>query len=810
MQDGFDWVLEFPIWFERVGALWRTDCFWLSGARGPDAARAAGNGGSDVGMQSGGGAMRITLRLIVALVVTVAVVAAGSAYFHVEQERLRLNDEMERRSRLLAESLQESVQPAIEAGASANLQRLVEKFGNRERVSGMAIYDAKGKALAVTEKLGPSLSGVRVLVAETLERRVDASRFETIGDQRMHVYVMPLLAKDAAVGALVMFQNATYIQAQLKHIWQIAFFRVLVQVLLITLVTLLVVRWSIVGPIAKMAEWMKQLRSGEVAEPGFALPKEDLLAPITREVSTFARHLSAAKAAAGEEARLRQSAEALWTPDRLKEHVRAKLHGRPLFVVSNREPYMHTRKGRKVECIVPAGGLVTALEPVLRASGGTWIAHGAGDADFEVVDGKNRLRVPPDDPHYTLRRVSLSKEEENGYYYGFSNEGMWPLCHIAHTRPAFRAEDWAQYQAANQKFAQAVVEELNGVEGPCVLIQDYHFALLPRMIKELRPDARIAVFWHIPWPNPEAFGICPWQRELLYGMLGADLVGFHTQYHCNNFLDTVDRTLESRIDWERFAVEKGGHSTLVKPFPISVAFPEAFQDVDSAPVAATEDSTALLKEMGIKAKFLGVGVERMDYTKGVLERFRGIERFLEKYPRYQGEFTFVQLGAPSRTHIKRYHDFLAEVEQEAERINWRFKTTDYKPILFLKKHHSHQEIMPYYRQADVCMVTSLHDGMNLVAKEFVAARADEGGALILSRFAGAAQELRDALIVNPYDAEQLADSIRAALEMAPEERSERMRRMRETVREHNIYRWAGNLIEELTRIRVAPETLGKA
>jgi trehalose-6-phosphate synthase len=748
--------------------------------------------------------MRITFRLIVSLVITVAAVAVCSAYFHVRQERSRLNDEMERRSRLLAESLQESVQPAVQTGLSTNLQRLVEKFGIRERITGMAVFDTNENVLAVTEKLAPSLSSVLGLVADALKRGIDVSTFETVGDERMHLYILPLRAKDGMVGALVVFQDATYIQSQLAHIWRIAFFRVLIQVFLITLVTLLVVRWSIVGPIAKMAEWMKQLRAGEALAPTFALPREDLFAPITKEVTTFARHLSAAKAAAGEEARLRQSAESLWTPERLKEHVKAKLHGRPLFVVSNREPYMHIHKGRKVECMVPAGGLVTALEPVLRAAGGTWIAHGAGDADFEVVDGKNHLKVPPDDPQYTLRRVPLTKEEENGYYYGFSNEGMWPLCHIAHTRPVFRAEDWAQYQAANHKFAEAVGEELNGVEEPCVLIQDYHFALLPRMIKELRPDARIALFWHIPWPNPEAFGICPWQRELLYGMLGADLVGFHTQFHCNNFLDTVDRSLESRIDWERFAVKKGGQTTLVKPFPISVAFPDAFQDVSAEPVAPTADRAALLKELGIKTEFLGVGVERMDYTKGVLERFHGIERFLEKYPRYQGEFTFVQLGAPSRTHIKRYHNFLAEVEQEAERINWKFKVKDYRPIVFLKKHHSHREILPYYRLANVCMVTSLHDGMNLVAKEFVAAREDEGGALILSRFTGAARELRDALIVNPYDAEQLADSIRFALEMETEEQSARMRGMREVLREHNIYRWAGNLIEELTKIRIAP------
>jgi trehalose 6-phosphate synthase len=753
--------------------------------------------------------MRITLRLIVSLVVTVAVVAAFSAYLHVEGERGRLNDEIERRSRLLAESLQESVAPAIQGDQTGNLQRLVEKFGNRERMSGMAIYDAKGKELAVTEKLAPSLSSVPGLVARAFDRSIDVSTFENIGGRRMHVYVMPLLVKDGAVGALVMLQDATYIGSQLAHIWRIAFFRVLAQVFLITLVTLLVVRWSIVGPIAKMAEWMKQLRAGEASAPALALSREDLFAPIAKEVTTFARHLSSAKAAAEEEARLRQSADSLWTPERLKEHVKAKLHGRPLFVVSNREPYMHLHKGRNVECIVPAGGLVTALEPVLRASGGTWIAHGAGDADFEVVDGKNRLKVPPDDPHYTLRRVPLTKEEENGYYYGFSNEGMWPLCHIAHTRPVFRAEDWAHYQAANQKFAEAVGEELTGVEEPAVLIQDYHFALLPRMVKELRPDARIAVFWHIPWPNPEAFGICPWQRELLHGMLGADLIGFHTQFHCNNFLDTVDRTLESRIDWERFAVKRGGQTTLVKPFPISVAFPDSFQDVPSAPGAPPRDRVPLLKELGIQTKFLGVGVERMDYTKGVLERFRGIERFLEKYPEYQGAFTFVQMGAPSRTHIKRYHDFLAEVEQEAERINWRFKTKEYRPILFLKKHHSHEEILPYYRQADVCMVTSLHDGMNLVAKEFVATRADGGGVLVLSRFTGASRELRDALIVNPYDTEQLADSIRAALEMDPKEKAARMHRMRETLREHNIYRWAGNLIEELTRIRIPPPDSAK-
>ena len=341
---------------------------------------------------------------------------------------------------------------------------------------------------------------------------------------------------------------------------------------------------------------------------------------------------------------------------------------------------------------------------------------------------------------------------------------------------------------------------MQGIDQPTLLVQDYHFALLPRLVKKERPDARVAIFWHIPWPNPEAFGICPWQRELLDGLLGADLVGFHILSHCQNFLGTVDRTLESRIEEERLAVNRQDHLTEVRPFPISVALeePAAATALVSSPYI---ERAALLRELGVTAKFMGVGVDRVDYTKGIVERFHGVERFLERWPNYRGQFTLVQIGAPSRTHIKRYHDLLAEVEAEADRINWRFQTSEWRPIVFLNRHHSHEEIDPYYRAADLCMVTSLHDGMNLVAKEFVAARDDLQGALILSRFTGASHELRDALLVNPYDVEQLAESLRYALEMDSQERSERMQRMRRVVREHNIYRWAGNLITELLEIR---------
>jgi trehalose 6-phosphate synthase len=444
--------------------------------------------------------------------------------------------------------------------------------------------------------------------------------------------------------------------------------------------------------------------------------------------------------------------------------------------------------------------LVTALEPVLCACDGTWIAHGSGDADREMVDQHDRLRVPPEDQHYTLRRVWLTKEEEEGYYYGFANEGLWPLCHIAHTRPIFRADDWKHYQAVNQKFADALLEEMKDTSKPVVLVQDYHFALLPRLIKQKRPDAKVAIFWHIPWPNQEAFGICPWQKELVDGLLGADLIGFHIQSHCNNFLQTADRVVESRIDRERFSVQRRDHLTMVRPFPISVDFADAAAKTPQAPPYVERSS--LLKALGIEAAFVGLGVDRLDYTKGILERFLAIERFLEKFPRYQGQFTFVQIGAPSRTHIKRYHDLEAEVEAEAERINWRFRLDRWRPIVLLNRQHSHKEIQPFYRAADLCLVTSLHDGMNLVAKEFIAARTDERGVLVLSCFTGAARELPDALQVNPYDIDQTAEAIHAALEMDPEDKMPRMQRMRKAVQEHNVYFWAGTLIAELCDVRL--------
>ncbi len=589
-----------------------------------------------------------------------------------------------------------------------------------------------------------------------------------------------------------------------QFLWTNPIARVLVEICLIAFVAQLFVRWQVVSQLKRTVGWLQAHRLGTAAAGPLVVGR--FFKPLFTEVIHLVSSLETARASAEEEARLRDAASFQWTPERLRAHVRSRLTGRPLIVVSNREPYIHVRKGKAIELLVPASGLVTALEPVLRACAGTWIAHGSGDADRERVDAGDRLRVPPDHPEYTLRRVWLTAEEEAGYYYGFANEGMWPLCHIAHTRPLFRESDWACYRDANRKFAEAVLDEIAGMPGAMVLVQDYHFALLPRMIKAARPDAHVGIFWHIPWPNPEAFGICPWQSDVLDGMLGADLIGFHTQAHCNNFLETVDRAFESKIEWEHFTARRNGHVTHVRPFPISVAPPApppAPADVALAR-SPVDLRAALLQSHGVAADMLGIGVDRVDYTKGLIERLRGIERFFEKWQRYIGHFTFVQIGAPSRTRIKRYQDLLDELTAEADRINARFATSGWKPIVLLTRHHGHEEIAPYYRAADLCLVTALHDGMNLVAKEFVTSREDDDGVLVLSQFAGASRELRDALIVNPYDIEQLADAIRLGLEMDPDERRARMSRMRRSVLENNVYRWAATLIGDLADIR--PET----
>jgi trehalose 6-phosphate synthase len=752
----------------------------------------------------------LSVRLIVSLIVGVMLVSLCSSGYEVWAVKRSLRRDLQRRSAVLAESLSGSVERDIEKGNLQTLRKTVQHYANRENLIGMAIYDPQGHVIAITNDLAPKMAQVPPVVLDTLRENGASDAFQRLADEPVHIAVLPLYSLDKFLGALAVVHDAGYIRDQSVSIWRETFFSGLAQVILIALITLLIVRWSIEGPIARTAHWMRALRTGRMPSSRIGVPDAELYPPLAKEVATLAQSLNSARTAAEREARLRAEGQSQWTAERLTADLGTRLGASRLFVVSNREPYIHMRRGKSVEVSVPPSGLVTALEPVLCACAGTWLAHGNGTADRENVDRYDRLAVPPDDPRYTLRRVWLTKEEEEGYYYGFANEGLWPLCHIAHTRPIFRAADWKQYQAVNRKFADALLEEMKDSEKPVVLLQDYHFALLPRMIKQKRPDARVAIFWHIPWPNPEAFGICPWQRELVEGLLGADMVGFHIQSHCNNFLQTADRVLESRIDWEHFTVQRLGHRTTVHPFPISVDVADQSSEPSSEP--GYDGRSALLKNLDVEALFLGVGVDRLDYTKGILERFSAVERFFEKYPRYQGQFTFVQIGAPSRSHLKRYHDLEAEIEAEAGRINWRFQKDKWKPIVLLNRQHSHKEIEPYYKAADLCLVTSLHDGMNLVAKEFVAARNDENGVLILSIFTGAAQELRDALQVNPYDLDQTAEAIRIALEMDLDEKQSRMQHMRRAIREHNIYRWAGSLITELCELRldVAEKSEGKS
>jgi trehalose 6-phosphate synthase len=753
----------------------------------------------------------LSARLIISLIIGITLVSLSFSYYEVTVEKRGLRSELQRRAEVLGESLAGNVEKSWESGSDRGLQRLVQRFGNRAHLVGVAIYDLQNKPVAVTPELEKKLAATPQEITQAMAEDHVSSAFARLGPDAVYILALPLHRQDQVEGGLAVVYDASYIRAQSLKVWWELFARVMVQVFFIVLITLLIVRWSITGPIARAAQWMKALRTGRISSR--QMPDLDLFRPLAREVATLAESLSEARSAAEYEARLREASESLWTAERLGVQVRTRLEGSRLLVVSNREPYIHRRNGKSIDVLVPASGLVTALEPVLNACDGTWVAHGSGDADTEMVDAHDRLPVPPDDPHYTLRRVWLSKEEEGGYYYGFANEGLWPLCHMAHTRPLFRSADWQHYQQVNRKFALALLAEMEGTPKPVVLVQDYHFALLPRLIKEQRPDARVAIFWHIPWPNPEAFGICPWQRELVDGLLGADLIGFQIQSHCNNFLHTVDRIVESRVDWEHFSALRRNHRTIVRPFPISVDLSGDDSAEDHNHGFSYLERSALLRALGVEATFMGIGVDRVDYTKGILERFLAIERFLEKWPSYQGKFTFVQIGAPSRTHIKRYHDLLAEVEAEAERINWRFQTGQWKPIVFLKRQHSHQEITPYYRASDLCLVTSLHDGMNLVAKEYAAARSDERGVLILSQFTGAARELRDALLVNPYDIDQTAEAIRLALEMEPEEKQLRMQRLRKQIREHNVYRWAGTLVSELCEVRldtveVEPDKIG--
>lgn len=489
----------------------------------------------------------------------------------------------------------------------------------------------------------------------------------------------------------------------------------------------------------------------------------------------------------------------MWNRQALHDLIATKLTGVKFIVVANREPYIHQYRDGQIECVRPASGLASAIDPIMLASGGTWIAHGAGDADRDTVDEHDRVAVPPEAPTYTLRRIWLTKEQEEKYYDGMANEGIWPLCLITFTPPVFRPGDWAAYREVNRRYADACLEEAAG-QPAMVFIQDYHFGLLPRMLKEANPKLIVAQFWHIPWPNREVFRVFPWKEELIDGLLGNDLLGFHLRYHCQNFLDTVDRMVEAKVDVERFDITRGGRTTAIRPFPISIDFDEAQEFADSAAVAAA--MARWRKRIG-SWPYLGVGIERLDYSKGIPNRLRAIDDFFERYPEYRRKLVFVQIGVPSRLRIPAYQRLVSDVDTLVEEINFRWKDRGWRPIVYVKEYQNEIEMAALHKLANFLTVTSLHDGMNLVAKEFCASRSDDDGVLILSHFTGSARELTDALLVNPFAYHEIADAMHAALTMPDAERQKRMKRMRETVRQGNVYRWGGKVLSELLKFDFA-------
>lgn len=714
--------------------------------------------------------MRLALRFVVPLMAILALIAyATIPLFEALDRRWAVRD-VEVRARLIANTASEPLVSLIEAKDTRKIQRFFERAVQDERLFALGFCDGGNVLLYRSSKLP---EGIRCPSPKEYRDPV----------RPLHISSYPLEAEGREIGHLILVHDMGFVGNRSSDTKRYLFSLFIILGLVISFANVVIARLSWQNLMGRMR---LALRGGSVKRMLSRMESPDLQ-PLAEDMREFLRDIGSDRPA-------RDEGVISWTPRTLKDLLKEELAGDEVLIVSNREPYIHNHRDGKIETTFPASGLVTALEPVMRACSGTWIAHGSGSADRETVDTNDRVRVPPDNPSYQIRRVWLSKEEEQGYYYGFSNEGLWPLCHIAYARPVFRQFDWEQYKAVNKKFADVCVQEAR-TEDPVILVQDYHLALVPRLIREKLPNATIITFWHIPWPNAEAFGICPWREEIIKGLLGSSILGFHTRYHCNNFIDTVDRTLETRIDRETSHITYLGKETAIKSYPISIEWPAKW--------AGTQRSIKELREE-VRRKnnlpadiFLGIGVDRLDYTKGIVERFLAVECLLERKPEWIGKFSLIQIAAPSREALDLYHNLDVQVREQAARINAKFPNA----ITLKIQHHGPEQVFEYFRACDVCMVTSLHDGMNLVAKEFVSARDDERGALILSQFTGAARELREALIVNPYDIQQCANALHVALSMPADEQRARMRSMRGLIQEFNVYRWAGRMLIDAARMR---------
>lgn len=726
--------------------------------------------------------MLFMLRFILPLVVvltSIAVVATPLAEGLVSRWFQR---DVELRSALIFQSVEYSLRELWEKGKrGTSYQKLFDNIARDERVLAIGICSADGEL--VTKSLQwpknfdcpvAQLSSESAFAVHQLDKGAISS-----GSFRLPV-------EDALKPRFVVLHDMSFVtKREGETRYYLIGFLIAVS-MVAAIVTLLIARIT-------MRNWIGKLRL-TLNDPKARLSHQKLpreFAPLVREVRQMLREIKSSDFPL-------DTIKVDWSPQSLNKLLKQELPDSEVIVVSNREPYIHNLVDGEIFLQRPASGVVTALEPITRACKGTWIAHGSGSGDQKIVDENDCLAVPPENPEYTLRRVWLTQEEEQGYYYGLSNEGLWPLCHITFVRPNFRESDWCYYKKVNQKFADAVVAEAK-TKNPIVLVQDYHFALLPKYIREQLPDATIITFWHIPWPNPEVFSICPWREEILQGLLGSSVLGFHTQFHCQNFMDSVDRFLESNINRDQSIITVGEQSTLIRPYPISIAWPP--EGLDSVPATAVCGAT-VRKRFGLSDDTrIGVGVERFDYTKGLIDRFQAIQEFLRAYPEWRGKFVFIQAAAPTRSKLPAYQAIQKETQQVVDEINQEFGTETYKPIILQCRHHEPTEVFELFRAADFCIVSSLHDGMNLVAKEFAAAREDEQGVLILSTFAGASKEMLEALPVNPYDTQGTASAINHALTMPKEEQRDRMKLMRELIRDNNIYYWAARILLDAATLR---------
>jgi alpha,alpha-trehalose-phosphate synthase [UDP-forming] len=729
--------------------------------------------------------LRLQLRFLVPLVLTLT----AAAYIALPlMDRLTLRwfaRDLNMRGALVASALSESIEDAMQQGRGGRVQTLLDRAVQDERLVAVALCAEDGRLLQRTSGYPQTLDcRAAKQTASTREPLVRLS------GGAMQVGTYPVDSQGRHIADLILLHDLSFIDHRSQDTRRYLIILIAVLGAAMALITMVVAQVSWHGWVKGMQAILRGEGLLRPMAQGSAPPE---LAPLAADVRARLRDLE-------DQYRRALGSDEEWNPDRLRSLLQTQLRGDQVIVVSNREPYIHIKTPEGVEVEQPASGLVTAIEPVMRACSGTWIAHGSGDADRSAVDEHDRVSVPPGHGEYLLRRIWLTPEEEQGYYYGFANEGLWPLCHVAHVRPVFRESDWKKYREVNQRFADAVVSEARG-EDPIVLVQDYHFALLPAMVRAKLPRATIITFWHIPWPNPESFSICPWRQELLQGMLGSNILGFHTRFHCKNFIETVDRNLEARIEHEHSTISYQKDETLIESYPISIAWPSLEETMSVPP--ATVCRERVFARMGFPRTLkLAIGVDRFDYTKGILERLHAVENLLTKHPECVGQFAFVQVAAPTRSSLEEYRVFQDRIHQVTKRINDRFGRPGYQPVHLLAKHHGHQALTELYRAADVCAVTSLHDGMNLVCKEFVAARDDEQGVLVLSRFAGAARELGEALIVNPYHVEETAEALYRGITMPAEEQRERMANMRSTVREFNVFRWAGRMLAHAARLRL--------